>query len=259
MTFDWCELRVMVMNSTYSTMWDLRDKQTFLLEVPLFLHLSSDTLSAVASQLRVQRAVDGEFLFVAGTAAHAVNILAEGRIKVVRETEAGQEVILRMIQPGELFGGAGGWGEELYPASAVAIGSAVVLRLPARSFTSLVAGYPDFAVAVIHEIAGRLRLAERRIEELQTQRVERRIAHTLLRLAEKTGVKTASGIRIDIPLSRQDLADMAGTTLSTASRSLSNWDHQGLISAGRERVTILQAHRLFAIAEDLQNECPDDG
>lgn len=228
------------------------ERIAFLETVPLFRHLSPETLAAIAGQLRVRRLEDGNFVFLAGAAADSVNLLAQGRIKVIRETEAGQEVILRMIQPGELFGGAGGWGEERYPASAVALGDAVVLRLPARSFAALVADYSDFAMAVIHEIAERLRQAERRIEELQTQRVERRIAHTLLRLSDKAGVKTPEGVRINLPLSRQDLADLAGTTLSTASRTLSNWDQRGLIAAGRERVTIRQPHNLVAIAEDLE-------
>jgi len=223
----------------------------FLGTVPLFRHLSGDTLNAIAGRMRVLQVEDGDFVFLAGTRADAVNLLAGGRIKVIRETEAGQEVILRMIQPGDLFGGAGGWGEERYPASAVALGPAVVLRLPARAFTALIGEHPDFAMAVIHQLAERLRLAERRIEELQTQRVERRLAHTLLRLADKVGVKTDQGIRIDLPLSRQDLADLAGTTLSTASRTLSTWDQRGLIAAGRERVTILNPHQLVAIAEDL--------
>ncbi len=248
----------MANDNAHDAMWELRERTIFLAGVPLFSHLSVDTLRAIATQMRVRHIEDGDFVFLAGTVADSVNLLAEGRIKVIRETEAGQEVILRIIQPGELFGGAGGWGEVHYPASAVALGQAVVLRLPARSFASLVAKYPDFAMAVIHQLAERLRLAERRIEELQTQRVERRIAHTLLRLAEKTGVKTEDGIRINLPLSRQDLADLTGTTLSTASRTLSAWDHQGLIRAGRERVTILQAHRLVAIANDLPESHPKD-
>ena len=177
---------------------------------------------------------------------------------MIRETEDGQEVILRMIRPGELFGGAGGWGESVYPASAVALGSAVVLRLPANDFAALVSQHPDFAMAMIHELAQRLRLAERRIEELQTQRVERRIAHTLLRLAQKVGVKTPDGIRLDLRLSRQDLADLAGTTLSTASRTLSAWDREGLIHAGREQVIILNPHRLVSVAEDLPPAQPED-
>lgn len=248
----------MVIDHALQGVKEIDDRARFLGTVPLFHHLSPATLSAVAERIRMLRVEDGEFVFLAGTRADAVNLLAEGRIKVIRETEAGQEVILRMIQPGEMFGGAGGWGEEHYPASAVALGSAIVLRLPSEAFATLVAEHADFAMAVIHQLAQRLRLAERRIEELQTQRVERRLAHTLLRLADKAGIKTEQGIRIDLPLSRQDLADLAGTTLSTASRTLSTWDQRGLIAAGRERVTILQPHRLVAIAEDLPKSQLDD-
>lgn len=241
----------MATNDAQGAAWHVGERRAFLTTVPLFGSLCPETLSAVAAQFQVRRFPNGAFVFLAGTAADAVNLLAAGRIKVIRETEAGQEVILRVIQPGELFGGAGGWGEERYPASAVALGPATVLRLPARTFTALTAEYPDFAVAVIHQLVQRLRVAERRIEELQTQRVERRIAHTLLRLADRAGVKTPDGIRIDVPLSRQDLAELAGTTLSTASRTLSGWDQRGLIAAGRERVTILRPHDLVAIADDL--------
>ncbi|HET9016882.1 MAG TPA: Crp/Fnr family transcriptional regulator [Thermomicrobiaceae bacterium] len=237
--------------------WSAERRRAFLASAPLFRDLTAGTLAAVAAQVQARRFPDGAFVFLAGTPAEAVNLLAAGRIKVIRETEAGQEVILRMIQPGELFGGAGGWGEARYPASAVALDDAVVLRLPARTFTALTAAYPDFAQAVIHQLAERLRLAERRIEELQTQRVERRIANTLLRLADRAGVKTSEGIRIDLPLSRQDLADLAGTTLSTASRTLSGWDQRGLIAAGRERVTILRPHDLVAIADDIVPPEPD--
>jgi CRP-like cAMP-binding protein len=235
---------------------NLTDRAIFLANAPVFRDLAPQTLAAIARRMRRCVLDDGSFVFLAGTTADAVNLLVEGRIKVIRETEGGHEVILRMIQPGELFGGAGGWGEAVYPASAVALGDSVVLRLPATDFTALISEHADFAMAIIHQLAERLRLAERRIEELQTQRVERRIAHTLLRLAEKTGVKTPDGIRIDLPLTRQDLADLAGTTLSTASRTLSNWDRLGLIDAGRERVTILAPHRLVAVAEDLPVATP---
>src|SRR4029079_15501585 len=125
-----------------------------------FSHLAPATLTAVAEQVRVRQVRDGEFVFLVGTVADSVNLLVDGRVKVIRETEGGQEVILRMIHPGELFGGAGGWGEERYPASAVALDHAIVLRLPAQAFTASIAGYSDFAMAVIHQLAERLRIAE---------------------------------------------------------------------------------------------------
>jgi CRP-like cAMP-binding protein len=115
----------------------------------------------------------------------------------------------------------------------------------------LIGEQPDFALAVVAELGRRLREAEARIRDLQSERVERRIARALLRLANKTGVQAAEGIEVGVPLTRQDLAELAGTTLTTASRTLSAWDQQGIVASRRERVTILRPHALVAIAEDL--------
>ena len=237
--------------------WGRLERAAFLAEVRLFERLPKTTLLEIAGHFRPRHLERAEAAFIEGEPANALSLLAEGRVKVVRQTEEGREIILRMIGPGDIFGGAGGWGEAVYPASAFALESSVVLRMPAQDFTALIGGYPEFALAVVHELGARLREAEARIRDLQTERVERRIARVLLRLANKTGVKTASGIELGVPLSRQDLAELAGTTLSTASRTLSAWDQQGIVVAGRERVTIVLAHILVAIAEDLPRSQPD--
>ena len=90
-----------------------------------------------------------------------------------------------------------------------------------------------------------------RYRELATERVERRVARALLRLVRQAGKRTEEGVHIDIPLSRQDLAEMTGTTLYTVSRILSEWEQKGLVNSGRERVTLRQAHEIMLIAEDL--------
>jgi len=196
----------------------------------------------------------GEAVFLEGEEASAFHVLAVGRVKLVRETDEGQEVILRLIQVGEVFGGAGIWGEPRYPASAFAQEDSIILQLSTPTFITLLHAHPEIAFAIIRLLAGRLRDAEARIRDLQTAQVEQRIANVLLRLAGKTGVKTATGIKIGIPLTRQDLAELSGTTLSTASRTLSGWHQQGIIQAGRERVTILQPHALVAISEKIPDE-----
>jgi CRP-like cAMP-binding protein len=236
--------------------WDREERASFFAAVRWFEELPPDTLQSVARFFRPKRFKRGEFVFVEGAPADTVNLLAQGRVKVVRETEDGQEVIIRLINPGDLFGGAGGWGEPVYPSNALTQEDAVVLQMPSEQFVRLIATDSDFAAAMVKELGRRLRESEARISELQTERVERRIAHVLLRLARKTGVKTAQGIEIRTPLSRQDLAELSGTTLSTASRTLSAWDKQQIVIAGREHVIIRAPHRLVAIAEDLQ---PDNG
>ena len=236
--------------------WDTAERAAFLSGVRLCGSLPPDVLAAAAARTRVKRADRGDFVFLEGEPAASLNVLAEGRVKVIRETDEGREIILRLIGPGEIFGAAGGWGEATYPATAAVQENAVVLQLPADAFADLVAEHPPFAQAVIRELGARLRDAEARIRDLQAERVERRIARALLRLANKTGVKTAEGIEIGVPLSRQDLAEMAGTTLSTASRTLSGWDQQGIVAAGREKVTIRRPHQLVSIAEELPSPAP---
>ena len=93
-----------------------------------------------------------------------------------------------------------------------------------------------------------------RYRELATERVERRVARALLRLARQTGTRTQEGVLLDLPLSRQDLGQMTGTTQYTASRILSGWEHKGLIVTGRERVVIRDPHGLVIIAEDLPTD-----
>jgi CRP-like cAMP-binding protein len=231
--------------------WGEAERAALLGAAPTFRELPPATIRVLAAGLRPRRVARDAFLFLAGEPAATFHLLAAGRVKVIRETEDGREVILRLIEPGEIFGGAGVWGEAAYPASAVAAEEAVVLQMPARDFAALVQAQPGLALVVIRELAHRLREAEARIRELQTERVERRIARVLLRLANKTGARTERRIELGVPLSRQDLAELAGTTLSTASRTVSAWDQQGIVETGRERIVILDRHALVGLAEDL--------
>ena len=89
-----------------------------------------------------------------------------------------------------------------------------------------------------------------RLRELSTEKVERRLAHTILRLAQQAGRRTARGIEIAFPLSRQDLAEMSGTTLHTVSRTLSAWEERGIVDCGRRRIIVARSQLLESIAEE---------
>jgi CRP-like cAMP-binding protein len=93
-----------------------------------------------------------------------------------------------------------------------------------------------------------------RLRELATERVARRVAHALLRLVRKAGRRTDRGVEIDMPLTREDIARLSGTTLFTVSRLMADWEEAGIVESGRERVTIRSPHGLVAIAEDLPAE-----
>ena len=95
---------------------------------------------------------------------------------------------------------------------------------------------------------------QNRVVEMSTEQVERRVARALLRLVNQTGRKTREGILIDFPISRQDIAEMTGTTLHTVSRLLSAWEASGIVRSGRQKVTVVEPHRLFLLAEGKSRE-----
>jgi CRP/FNR family transcriptional regulator, nitrogen oxide reductase regulator len=105
------------------------------------------------------------------------------------------------------------------------------------------------AMNALQTVGQRLQDAHTRIRELSTEEVERRVAHALLRLVNQAGKKTPEGILIDFPVTRQDIAEMTGTTLHTVSRVMTGWEAKGLVASGRKKVVVRDPHRLFIIAE----------
>jgi CRP-like cAMP-binding protein len=135
--------------------------------------------------------------------------------------------------------------------TAEAAADSVVIYWSHEIIQALVQRFSRLALNALKIVAGNLREFQNRYRELATERVERRLARNVLRLASQTGRKTDEGVLLDLPLTRQDLAEMSGTTLFTVSRILSQWESQGLVRASREKLVITFPHGLVRIAEDL--------
>jgi len=153
---------------------------------------------------------------------------------------------------------------DLYPATAQALESTITLRLRRDEYVTLVRVHSELAWALIQELGRRLQRAQETIRSLAVEKVERRVARVLLRMAATTGerlqeagspeavrAESPAAIRITIPLSRQDIADMAGTVVETAIRTMSKFQRQGLIETSQGRIVLLRPHQLVAIAEEL--------
>ena len=219
--------------------------------VPLFKGLSADELQTVVSAAhRVSRPAGAHF-FEQGSPAEFFYVLAEGRVKMAQVTAEGHQVVLRLVAPGSPFGGVAAFGQSAYPVTAEAIEPSSALGWDGRTMARLLAAHATLAVNALHFVAAQLRDVQDRYRELVTEKVERRVARTLLRLARDTGRKVEAGVLIDLPLSREDLAEMTGTTIFTVSRLIAAWEEKGLVEGGRQRVLIRKPHGLVAIAEDL--------
>lgn len=213
--------------------------------------LDPGALEEVASRFQPRRYARDAFLFHEDEPAVTYYIVGEGQVKILQTSAEGLEVILHVLGPGDMLGALPTLGEGTYPATAQAMTDVLAFAIAAREFEALMERHPRIAINLLRFAAGVIQAAHRRLREMATERVERRIARTLSRLAAQMGERTPEGIRINAPLSRQDLAEMTGTTLFTVSRTLKAWERQGLLRARREEVVILDPHGLIALAEDL--------
>lgn len=220
-------------------------------EQSLFAGLPDSELEELAAAAGLRRAAAGSFFFMQGDPASQILLLTEGRVRVYQLTADGQQVVHRLIGPWTLFGALALAQAETYPVNAEALEDSQAAAWSKETMMGFVLRWPRLALNAMQIMAAHVQSYQERFRELATERVEQRLARALVRLAAQSGRKTEQGVLIDLPLSRQDLAEMTGTTLYTASRVLSRWEDEGLVILGRERVTIRYPHGLVSIAEDL--------
>jgi CRP-like cAMP-binding protein len=178
--------------------------------------------------------------------------VAQGRVKMIKHSGSGRETILATFGPGQIVGEVGVLVGEEYPATAQTLEPTVTLSLRRAEYAELVGSHPDLAWALIAELGRRLQHAHETIRSMAVEKVERRVARVLLRMASTSGERLEGGaVRITLPLSRQDIADMAGTVIETAIRTLSKFQKQGFIETREGRIILLQPHQLVALAEEL--------
>ncbi len=213
-----------------------------------FQGMTAADLDRMIGQARSLRIAKDAAVFEQEGEAHSFFLLLDGHVRVVKATTEGQQVIVRYISPGELLGIAHALGRTTYPATAIAAVDCVVLAWPGRLWPDFAAAFPDFGANTYRTVGNRLQDAHTRVVEMSTEQVDRRVAHALLKLVNQTGRKTDEGILIDFPISRQDIAEMTGTTLHTVSRLLTAWEEQGLVKSGRQKVTVVEPHRLLVLA-----------
>ena len=217
----------------------------------LFAGVPEDDLRRIARRFKRTSYDQDETILLQGAPAEAFYLVEEGKVKVVQTSVEGLEVLLHVFEPGGVIGALPTVGEDTYPATAVTLEPVTLYFITAEDFDDLLLQHPRVGRNLLKFATRMLQSAHRRLREMATERVERRIARTLARLAQQLGEEEEGMIKIDAPLSRRDLADMSGTTLYTVSRTLKAWERQGLVEARRKRINILRPHELITIAEDL--------
>jgi CRP-like cAMP-binding protein len=175
--------------------------------------------------------------------------VVSGLVRMTQINAEGVQTTLRLMRSGELLGCVAVIQQFPYPATATAAEDSVVLSWRSTQFLGLLKQHHAIMDNTLAIVGTRTRDMVQRVADMSGKNVERRIAAALLRLADQAGTKSNDGIRIQFPVTRDDLAEMAGLTYFTVSRTLSVWQKQGLVSSGRQRMTVLDRKRLAAIAD----------
>jgi CRP/FNR family transcriptional regulator len=217
------------------------DKSPVLRQSTIFSSLNEGDLAELAGLAAERRFQPGEFIFWEGDQPDRFYMVTEGRVKILKHSSLGKEFVIAYFGPGEMFGEVAVFESNSYPGSAQVVADTRVLEIRGDDFRSFLAGRPDLALRIIQILAGRLRDAQGRLRDLAAERVEQRLARILLMLHSRLGPT--------LPFTRQEIADMAGTTAETAIRFMSRLRQAGIVRSARGKTIIVDEAKLRLLSE----------
>jgi CRP/FNR family transcriptional regulator, nitrogen oxide reductase regulator len=207
----------------------------------IFSGLNDGDLNAL-SKLAVSRSFKaGEFIFWEGDAPVQFYVIASGRVKVLKHSSLGKEFVVAFFAIGDVFGEVAVFESRPYPASVQAVSDTEALGIGRDKFLSFLSGHPEVSLRIINMLGGRLRDAQNRLNALAGERAEQRVAKTLMMLSSKLGQS--------LPFTRQEIADMSGTTMETTIRVMSRMKRAGIIHSHRGKTDILDEIKLGRLSE----------
>lgn len=224
-----------------------------LAKVIVFQNATEDDLQLILKNSIIRSIEEGGFFFFQGDFANYFYILTSGQTKLMQSNTNGQQVNLRTIYPWQMFGALGAVRKEAtYPATAQALENSSALAIESSFLHKMLETRPQIAFDLMTLMTTYIQEMQSRYRELATERVEQRVANALLRLAAQVGIRSEKETVIELSFSRQDVAEMTGTTLYTVSRLLSDWERKGIIETGRERIRILKPHDLVRLSDGIE-------
>jgi CRP-like cAMP-binding protein len=221
-----------------------------LANLPFFAGLTQAELEQANRLFHEKGFQPEEAIYYAGDPAGRLYVVAEGRVKLMRHTLAGKDVLLDILRSGEFFGDLSASDGNVYPETAQPMTPACILVIEAEDFRRILDHHPSVALKVLDIMSARLQAAYEQVRQLNTFSAEQRIAYVLLLLSDKLGEQSEVGWLIQAPLGRHDLAALTGTTTETTSRVISRFTKEGLIHTGRGWIAVVNRPGLAAIAEE---------
>jgi len=217
----------------------------------LFSAVPDQRLSNVAKEATLQRFERHDLIWHEGDSSRFLYMIYEGRVKLIKHSETGKDVIIEIFGPPDAIGEMTLLVGGNYTTTAICLAPTTLVAIPKNIIVELLAETPDMSLRFMRGMATRSRMLMQKIKELAAGGVEYRIAHLLLKLAERLGEDTGDQISIPVVLSRQDIADLVGTTVETSIRVMSRWRKMGIVTNDKKGITILDSETLEDLASGI--------
>lgn len=214
--------------------------------IPILAPLTAGDREALAPLCELRAYDKGDTIFEEGEPALFIHFLFVGRVKIVKAAPE-RDLILEILGPGEPVGAVAVFEERPFPATAVALEPSGTVSIPEREFFHLVEKRPEINRRLLAGLTMRLMALNRRLADM-TGSIEYRAARLFATLAERLGQKRGDGVFVPLRLSRQEIADLVGTTIETAIRVMSRWQKEGIVETDKDGFLIRKVAELTEMA-----------
>lgn len=215
-----------------------------LSEIKIFSELTKKDLEELESLCTTHDYKKRSVVFSEGEASEWFYILTKGKIKITKLSQEGKEIILEIIQPTDFFGAIAVVRGFPYPANAVALEDCEILKMPKAAFSKILAKYPMISTQMLTNLIDRVRTSHENLKSIALEKVDSRIAFALIKLSENHGKPHKDGLLVDMKITKQELADMVGTTVETTIRVMSKFRKSGYIDEHEGKIIIKKMNML---------------
>lgn len=222
-------------------MFDIRN-------VPIFNTLDPDDAKEINPYLLHARFGKKETIFSEGDPSEWLYIVKNGKVKITKLSHEGKEIILEIISPMDFFGGVAVMRGFPYPANAVAMEETEVMKISRKNLLNIMDRFPNLMFCMATNIGDRIKGSHEALKSIALEKVESRMASLLIKLADKAGEKTPEGLLINMKLTKQDLAEMVGTTVETSIRTMSKFSKAGILASKAGKIVIRDLEKLRSLA-----------
>jgi len=216
-------------------------------KVSIFNTLSAEEVKELTRYLLSEKFSKKEFIFAEGDPSEWLYIVKTGKVKITKLSNEGKEIILEIISPHEMFGGIAVVRGFPYPANAVAMEDCEVLKISRKNLLSSMDKLPNLMYCMAMNIGDRIKGTHETLKSIALEKVESRIASLLIKLSEKSGERVPEGVAINMKLTKQDIAEMVGTTVETSIRTISKLTKAGLVVSKAGKIVIRDLEKLRSL------------